>query len=547
MDYNNLNFMSWEYYLPVLKTLLRPTGTPSQAQTPGSALDAAEQVRTAQADQLGRLGDTLQSVVFQNYTDWAAWEDGYILQWLAPFLTETGEDALLRQLDAVAGLTTQAALLSGAETQPSGEPPADGSTPADPTAVKNAQDAVIWTATELVIALQPIVEKWQQPQEWQQQDQSSPWPQIALPDSTFGPQGGGTWESASPADYLGQPQRAPEFSGAKIGKNRSATSSGPETAEQIHSGEAPTPLHAERPNIPSHLQLGQVYDVPLVASGGLPPYTWSVVGGAQKMLPKGLSLDPAGRIFGTPTPTPTEDKFVRCFSLKVRDSSKLEPQVVLMDDFTVRPPVASRVAPHPSLVFTDDPEIALHWQDDPDTSVLQARMTRSKLERIDDRFTKAIKTFELNIKKSFSKNPTENTFREWKSAAPIGEDVEISLQSQPLPPGETELQARVHVRIKLDKRKIQSESKRAVDEAGLGSLVGMYWFDDFFVVKGAVSGTAFQLLNMVAKGNGRIRRTKNFKRQSTYKIRAGGKANEIRVGEMIKSKWGVRVEPDDEK
>jgi hypothetical protein len=44
--------------------------------------------------------------------------------------------------------------------------------------------------------------------------------------------------------------------------------------------------------------LGVPYSATLTASGGLPPYTWSVISGA---LPPGLSLDSAGNITGTPT------------------------------------------------------------------------------------------------------------------------------------------------------------------------------------------------------------------------------------------------------
>lgn len=43
---------------------------------------------------------------------------------------------------------------------------------------------------------------------------------------------------------------------------------------------------------------GQPYQAPLAASGGQPPYTWTVINGS---LPNGLTLNPNGAISGTPT------------------------------------------------------------------------------------------------------------------------------------------------------------------------------------------------------------------------------------------------------
>ncbi|SRR6266576_240303 len=44
--------------------------------------------------------------------------------------------------------------------------------------------------------------------------------------------------------------------------------------------------------------IGAAYSVTLTASGGVPPYTWSIISGA---LPDGLSMDLDGNITGTPT------------------------------------------------------------------------------------------------------------------------------------------------------------------------------------------------------------------------------------------------------
>lgn len=46
-------------------------------------------------------------------------------------------------------------------------------------------------------------------------------------------------------------------------------------------------------------EVGQAYSATLTATGGVPPYTWSVAAGSS--LPPGLVLSSAGAISGTPT------------------------------------------------------------------------------------------------------------------------------------------------------------------------------------------------------------------------------------------------------
>jgi large repetitive protein len=45
-------------------------------------------------------------------------------------------------------------------------------------------------------------------------------------------------------------------------------------------------------------QIGVAYSATLQATGGVPPYTWSIIAGA---LPPGLTMDSNGNITGTPT------------------------------------------------------------------------------------------------------------------------------------------------------------------------------------------------------------------------------------------------------
>jgi hypothetical protein len=62
--------------------------------------------------------------------------------------------------------------------------------------------------------------------------------------------------------------------------------------------------------------VGTIYSVPLIATGGTPPYTWTVSAGT---LPAGLSLNSVqGRIGGTPTTAGTSS-----FSIQVNDSQGL--------------------------------------------------------------------------------------------------------------------------------------------------------------------------------------------------------------------------------
>lgn len=60
---------------------------------------------------------------------------------------------------------------------------------------------------------------------------------------------------------------------------------------------------------------GSTYSQQLTATGGIPPYTWSLTG----TLPPGLTLSPAGLISGTVTSTDAGNTY--SFSAVVTDSS----------------------------------------------------------------------------------------------------------------------------------------------------------------------------------------------------------------------------------
>jgi Putative Ig domain/Bacterial Ig-like domain (group 2) len=81
----------------------------------------------------------------------------------------------------------------------------------------------------------------------------------------------------------------------------------------INVAATPPPLAITTTSLPS-ITPGMAYNATLSASGGIPPYTWSITAGA---LPAGLTLSPAGVIAGTPT---TQGTF--SFTILVADSAR---------------------------------------------------------------------------------------------------------------------------------------------------------------------------------------------------------------------------------
>jgi hypothetical protein len=103
---------------------------------------------------------------------------------------------------------------------------------------------------------------------------------------------------------------------------------------------APAPTIAA-PSLPDAVA-GSAYEQTIDASGGVPPYTWSVSSGS---LPDGLSLDPqSGTISGTPT-TPGS----YAFQVSLSDSSTPSPMLATVSvSLTVDPP-----PPPPAMTVTD--------------------------------------------------------------------------------------------------------------------------------------------------------------------------------------------------
>jgi len=72
--------------------------------------------------------------------------------------------------------------------------------------------------------------------------------------------------------------------------------------------------------------VGEAYDAPLAASGGLPPLSWAPSDGA---LPDGLAVDAAGRVTGTPTAAGD-------FTVEITVSDSMDPAQTAAASFTLR-------------------------------------------------------------------------------------------------------------------------------------------------------------------------------------------------------------------
>jgi hypothetical protein len=85
--------------------------------------------------------------------------------------------------------------------------------------------------------------------------------------------------------------------------------------------------------------VGQTYSAGLTASGGSPPYSWSIASGS---LPAGLTLSTAGSITGTPTAVGTSN-----FTVKVTDSASQTGTKLLSITISLAPLVITTASPLP--------------------------------------------------------------------------------------------------------------------------------------------------------------------------------------------------------
>jgi hypothetical protein len=88
------------------------------------------------------------------------------------------------------------------------------------------------------------------------------------------------------------------------------------------SGGGPGPLSITTTSLPNGT-VGSGYSQSVIASGGTPPYTWSIVQG-QGVLPPGLGLSAGGAISGTPSAAGTYN-----FTVRVTDSTSATAQKAL--------------------------------------------------------------------------------------------------------------------------------------------------------------------------------------------------------------------------
>ncbi|GEM_PF-504999 len=129
----------------------------------------------------------------------------------------------------------------------------------------------------------------------------------------------------------------------------------------------PEPLSFQTSSLPS-AELGEEYDVSINVSGGVPPYSWTLVEG---FLPKGLQLlDTNGSISGVPEEIAVD----RTFSVEVTDSAGEK----IRQSFTL---TVTGEYPSPIQKFIlapGDGKVGMAWEIPSDTNIVEAGIYRGR-------------------------------------------------------------------------------------------------------------------------------------------------------------------------
>jgi Putative Ig domain len=118
--------------------------------------------------------------------------------------------------------------------------------------------------------------------------------------------------SGAAGTLSGTPTTAGTYSLTVQAKDSSATPQTASTSASIAISAAAAPLQMTTTSLPA-AQVGSAYSATLTATGGVPPYTWSLASGS---LPAGLALSGSGTISGTPSATGTSS-----FEVTLTDSA----------------------------------------------------------------------------------------------------------------------------------------------------------------------------------------------------------------------------------
>jgi len=179
---------------------------------------------------------------------------------------------------------------------------------------------------------------------------------VAYPSVTFAATGGTppyTWSTTapgalpagltlSPAGVLsGTPTAYGPFSFTVQATDSAATPQSVSAPFTLQIGVAPLAITTTTPLTPGNTTTA--YSLTLAASGGAPPYQWSVSTGT---LPAGLTLSPAGVLSGTPTTLG-----YNAFTIAVQDSEATPQTASLAASLVINPPLSPTPLPNGTYSF----------------------------------------------------------------------------------------------------------------------------------------------------------------------------------------------------